>query len=172
MQAARLYGKEDLRVEPVKVPEVREGEVLLAVKASAVCGTDIRMFRNGHKNASADHPLVLGHEIAGIVEKVGPGVVGYREGMRVAVAPNMGCGVCDQCVSGNTQLCADYRAFGINIDGGFAERLLVAAAAVRQGNLSEMPPAWTSRPRRSSSRSRACTMHSSAAPSGRGTRCS
>jgi L-iditol 2-dehydrogenase len=51
----------------------------------------------------------------------------------------MGCGVCDQCVSGNTQLCADYRAFGINIDGGFAEHLLVPAAAVRQGNLSEMP---------------------------------
>jgi L-iditol 2-dehydrogenase len=139
MQAARLYGKEDLRVEAVKVPEVGAGEVLLAVKASAVCGTDIRMFRNGHKNASAAHPLVLGHEIAGVVEKVGPGVTGYREGMRVAVAPNMGCGVCDQCVSGNTQLCADYRAFGINIDGGFAEHLLVPAAAVRQGNLSEMP---------------------------------
>jgi L-iditol 2-dehydrogenase len=140
MQAARLYGMEDLRVDQVKVPEVREGEVLLAVKASAVCGTDIRMFRNGHKNASADHPLVLGHEIAGVVEKLGAGVHGYRDGMRVAVAPNMGCGVCNQCVSGNTQLCADYRAFGINIDGGFAEHLLVPAAAVRQGNLSEMPP--------------------------------
>jgi len=139
MQAARLYGKEDLRVERVKVPEVREGEVLLAVKASAVCGTDIRMYRNGHKNASPDHPLVLGHEIAGVIEKLGVGVVGYHEGMRVAVAPNMGCGVCDQCVSGTTQLCADYKAFGINIDGGFAERLLVPSAAVRQGNLSEMP---------------------------------
>ena len=80
MQAARLYGKEDLRVEAVTVPEVGAGEVLLAVKASAVCGTDIRMFRNGHKNASAAHPLVLGHEIAGVVEKVGPGVTGYREG--------------------------------------------------------------------------------------------
>jgi L-iditol 2-dehydrogenase len=140
MQAARLYGREDLRVEAVRVPDVREGEVLLAVKASAVCGTDIRMYRNGHKNAGPDHPLVLGHEIAGVIEKVGAGVAGYREGMRVAVAPNMGCGVCDRCVSGNTQLCADYRAFGINIDGGFAEHLLVPAAAVRQGNLSEMPP--------------------------------
>jgi L-iditol 2-dehydrogenase len=140
MRAARLHGKEDLRVEDVRLPEVREGEVLLAVKASAICGTDIRMYRNGHKNASAAHPLVLGHEIAGVVEKVGPGVTGYHEGMRVAVAPNMGCGVCDRCVSGNTQLCDAFQAFGINIDGGFAERLLVPAAAVRQGNLSEMPP--------------------------------
>ena len=140
MHAARLYSREDLRVERIPAPEIRDGEVLVAVKASAVCGTDIRMFRNGHKNVSADHPLILGHEIAGIVEKVGAGVYGCREGMRVAVAPNMGCGVCDMCVSGNTQLCPDFRAFGINIDGGFADRLLVPAAAVRQGNLSEMPP--------------------------------
>ena len=139
MLAARLHGKEDLRIEGVPVPGVRDGEILLAVKASAVCGTDIRMFRNGHGNASPEHPLVLGHEIAGVVEKVGPGVAVYREGMRVAVAPNMGCGVCDMCVSGNTQLCPEYKAFGINIDGGFAERMLVPAAAVRQGNLSEMP---------------------------------
>jgi L-iditol 2-dehydrogenase len=140
MRAARLHGKEDLRVDTVNLPDVHEGEVLLAVKASAVCGTDIRMFRNGHTNASAEHPLVLGHEVSGVIEKVGPGVTGYREGMRVAAAPNMGCGVCDTCVSGNTQLCPDYRAFGITIDGGFAERMLVPAAAVRQGNLSEMPP--------------------------------
>ncbi len=140
MRAARLYAGGDLRVEHVTVAAVGDGEVLLAVKASAVCGTDIRMFRNGHRNASPDHPLILGHEIAGVVEEVGPGVTGYRVGMRVAVAPNMGCGVCDMCVSGNTQLCPDFRAFGINIDGGFAERMLVPAAAVRQGNLSEMPP--------------------------------
>ena len=84
-------------------------------------------------------PLVLGHEIAGVIEKVGPGVTGYREGMRVAVAPNMGCGVCDHCVSGNTQMCATFKAFGINIDGGFAELLRVPAEAVRQGNLTVMP---------------------------------
>ena len=68
--------------------------------------------------------------------------------MRVAVAPNMGCGVCDRCVSGNTQLCAAFQAFGINIDGGFAEHLLVPAAAVRQGNLSEMPAGRRLRGRR------------------------
>lgn len=139
MKAARLYGKEDLRIEEVRVPAIGEGEVLLAVKAAAVCGTDIRMFRNGYKGVGPDTPLILGHEIAGIVEKTGPGVTGYREGMRVAVAPNMGCGVCDHCVSGNTQLCATFKAFGINIDGGFAERMRVPAEAVRQGNLTEMP---------------------------------
>jgi L-iditol 2-dehydrogenase len=139
MKAARLYGKEDLRVEEAPVPAIGDGEVLLAVKAAAICGTDIRMFRNGHKNASPGHPLILGHEIAGVIERLGPGVSGYREGMRVAVAPNMGCGVCDLCVSGNSQLCAEFKAFGINIDGGFAAHMRVPAAAVRQGNLTEMP---------------------------------
>jgi len=139
MRAARLYGKEDLRVEEAPVPDIGPGEILLRVKAAAVCGTDIRMYRNGSRGVSAEKPLILGHEISGVVEKVGPGARGTREGARVAVAPNMGCGVCDQCVGGNTQLCASFRAFGINLDGGFAEFMRVPEAAVRQGNLSEIP---------------------------------
>jgi L-iditol 2-dehydrogenase len=139
MRAARLYGKEDLRVEDVPVPVIGPGEVLLRVKAAAVCGTDIRMFRNGARNASPENPLVLGHEVSGIVEEVGAGVSGYTKGMGVAVAPNMGCGVCDMCVSGNTQMCATFKAFGINIPGGFAPFMKIPAEAVRQGNLAPIP---------------------------------
>ncbi|HEY9593412.1 MAG TPA: alcohol dehydrogenase catalytic domain-containing protein [Spirochaetia bacterium] len=139
MRAARLYGKEDLRVESVPDPVIGEGDILLKIKAAAICGTDIRMYRNGAKNATPETPLILGHEIAGIIEKVGPGVSGYREGMRVAVAPNMGCGVCDECVSGNTQLCSTYRAFGINIPGAFAELMRIPTEAVRQGNIAPIP---------------------------------
>jgi len=139
MRAARLYGKEDLRVEDVPVPSIGEGDMLLRVRAAAICGTDIRMYRNGAKTATPESPLILGHEIAGVVEKVGRGVSGYFEGMRVAVAPNMGCGICDECVSGNTQLCATYKAFGINIPGAFAELMRVPAEAVRQGNVAVIP---------------------------------
>ena len=139
MLAARLYAKEDLRIEEVPVPAPGAGEVLLKVKASAVCGTDIRMFRNGAKAATAGSPLVLGHEVSGVVESVGPGVSGYAPGMPVAVAPNMGCGVCDQCVSGNTQMCATYKAFGINIPGGFAQYMKIPREAVVQGNLAPIP---------------------------------
>ena len=139
MQAARLYAREDLRIEEIPVPTPGAGEVLLRVKASAVCGTDIRMFRNGAKAATPASPLVLGHEVSGVVESVGAGVGGYAPGMAVAVAPNMGCGVCDQCVSGNTQMCPTFRAFGINLPGGFAPYMLVPAAAVSQGNLSPIP---------------------------------
>ena len=139
MRAARLYGKEDLRIEDVPVPVAGPGEVLLRVKAAAVCGTDIRMYKNGARGATPENPLVLGHEVSGVVEEVGPGVSGYTAGMTVAVAPNMGCGVCDQCVSGNTQMCATFKAFGINIPGGFAPFMLVPAAAVSQGNLAPIP---------------------------------
>jgi L-iditol 2-dehydrogenase len=139
MRAARLYGKEDLRVEEMAVPEAGPGEVLLRVKASALCGTDIRMYRNGARGATPGNPLVLGHEVSGVVEAVGPGVTGYAAGMAVAVAPNMGCGVCDQCVSGNTQMCPTFRAFGINLPGGFAPFMKVPREAVSQGNLALIP---------------------------------
>jgi D-arabinose 1-dehydrogenase-like Zn-dependent alcohol dehydrogenase len=67
--------------------------------------------------------------------------------MRVAIAPNMGCGICDQCVSGNTHLCANYEAFGINLPGGFAEYLVIPEKAVRQGNISLIPDELSYEPR-------------------------
>lgn len=141
MRAALLYGKEDLRVQEVPTPEVGPGEVLLAVRAAALCGTDIRMYRNGAKGVGPESPLVLGHELSGTVMRVGRAVSGVREGQPVAVAPNMGCGTCDSCVSGNTQFCENgYRAFGINLPGGFAQYALVPAEAVRQGNLCPISP--------------------------------
>ncbi|MGA2545457.1 MAG: alcohol dehydrogenase catalytic domain-containing protein [Rectinemataceae bacterium] len=132
MKAARLFGVDDLRVVDVPLPEIGSGEVLLRVRAALICGTDIRMLKNGAKSS----PLTLGHEIAGMIEKVGRDVRGYRPGMRVAVAPNYGCGVCDQCVSGQGQNCASLRALGIHDDGGFAEYVRIPALAVAQGNIS------------------------------------
>jgi L-iditol 2-dehydrogenase len=66
---------------------------------------------------------------------MGKNVSGYKKGMRVAVAPNMGCGFCDWCSSGDTHLCPDYQAFGINIDGGFAEYVRIPRNAIMQGNV-------------------------------------
>lgn len=141
MKAALLYGKEDLRVEEVPVPDISDNEILLKVKAALLCGTDIRMYKNGAKNADKEHPLILGHEFAGVIEKVGKNVKCYKPGMKVAVAPNMGCGVCDRCVSGNTQQCVDYYAFGISIPGAFAEYVKLPEDTIRQGNIVEFSTA-------------------------------
>jgi len=132
MKAARLFGVDDLRVVDVPTPAIGNGEVLIRVYAALICGTDVRMLKNGAKVA----PLTLGHELAGVIEEVGRDVRGYRPGMRVAVAPNYGCGVCDPCVSGQGQNCGALRALGIHDDGGFAEYLRVPALAVAQGNIS------------------------------------
>ena len=130
-----MYGVDDIRLEEIPVPVPQAGEILLKVKAAAVCGTDVRMIKNGAAGIDENHPRILGHEIAGIIEKTGDGVTGYEKGMRVSVAPNMGCGICDMCVSGNSHLCPDYKALGINLDGGFAEYCIIPAQAVKSGNV-------------------------------------
>ena len=139
MTAARMYEKNDLRLETVPIPVPKDGEILLKIEASAVCGTDIRMLTNGAKGIDPSHPLILGHEFAGTVAEMGKNVTGYQLGQRVAYAPNTGCGLCDLCISGNSHLCPDYLATGISLDGGFAEYCLIPEAGVRSGNLCPLP---------------------------------
>lgn len=139
MKAAQLLGKEKVRINEIEKPKISTKEVLVKVKAASICGTDVRMYKNGADAASPETPLTLGHEIAGDIAEVGAEVDFYQAGMRVAIAPNMGCGICDQCVSGNTHLCEHYEAFGINLPGGFAEYLVIPEKAVRQGNISLIP---------------------------------
>ena len=138
MKAARLYGKNDLRVVDIPVADIGGDEMLVRVKAATVCGTDLRMFANGAKGVDGEHPMTLCHEFAGVVEKVGGDVSGYAAGQRVSIAPNFGCGICDRCVSGNSHHCARLKAIGVNMDGGFAEFVRVPAAAIAQGNVTPL----------------------------------
>lgn len=143
MLALRLYGPQDIRLEDVPVPEINEHEILLKTDAAAVCGTDVRMWQNGQAGVDAQHPLILGHEFAGTIVKVGSAVPFYREGMQVAMQPNIGCGICDRCVDGKFHLCDTYQAFGINMDGAFAEYVKIPAEAVTRGNLMVLPQGVT-----------------------------
>lgn len=135
MKALQFYGKNEYALKEVDIPQTGKEEILLKVKAAAICGSDLRMIQNGYKGVTPESPRIYGHEISGIIEKVGENVKRYKEGMTVAIAPNMGCGTCDACVSGNTHLCREYHAFGINMDGGFAEYVVIPEEAVRQGNI-------------------------------------
>lgn len=139
MKIALMYGKEDIRIKEALVPEINENEILIKVKSAAICGTDIRMYKNGHSDVNNKNPLALGHEVSGIIAETGKKVTGYNKGMRVAVAPNMGCGICRFCTDGNTHLCQNYQAFGININGGFAEYMKIPEKGVLQGNISILP---------------------------------
>lgn len=133
MLAAKLYGPGDVRLTECAVPEIGPGELLLKTAAAAICGSDLRMIANGYRGVDEAHPLTLGHELSGVI--VESRAQGYEPGTPVSVAPNLGCGICDMCVAGDTHLCGDYQALGINLDGGFAEYVRIPAAAVAQGNV-------------------------------------
>jgi L-iditol 2-dehydrogenase len=135
MLAAVYHGPKDLRVEQVPTPSPEPGEMLVKVNSASICGTDIRIYHGNHRMFPAGTVRIPGHEVVGTVAEVGAGLHGYEQGQRVFVAPNMGCGHCAQCVSGNNNLCANYDAIGVTIDGGFAEYLRIPAKSIQQGNV-------------------------------------
>lgn len=139
MRAAVFHGIEQIKNEDVPRPEPGRGEILLKVGAAGICGTDLRIYGNGHHRIPEGTTRILGHELAGEIVEVGQAVPDLKPGMRVGIAPNIGCGVCAQCVAGWTNLCQDYRAFGISLDGAFAEYMLVSADAIKQGNIVAIP---------------------------------
>lgn len=71
MRALRLFGAGDIRLVEIPEPKITEEEILLKTDAAAVCGTDIRMWKNGHKGVDAEHPLTLGHEFSGTIVETG-----------------------------------------------------------------------------------------------------
>lgn len=128
-----------LSVEEVEIPSISDDDMLLKVKYAAICGTDIRIYKNGHFKIKDGEKRVLSHEIVGEIAKVGKNVNSYRPGTRVAVVPNIGCGYCYECIQGFNELCADYEAFGISLDGGFQEYMSIPGFAIRAGNILAIP---------------------------------
>ena len=119
MKAARFYGGKDIRVETVPDPVAGPGQVLVRVRAAGVCGSDLHGYRV--ENAQPRPPRTSGHELVGEVIALGPGIIGLREGQRVAVEPLVGCGHCEYCLSGQYHLCAELEHIGGARSGGFAE---------------------------------------------------
>jgi L-iditol 2-dehydrogenase len=109
--------------------------MLLRVEYASICATDLRIIQGSHRKFGPGTIRVPGHEIVGALERVGVKVSGYRAGDRVFIAPNIGCGHCRQCRAGLNNLCPDYEAFGITLDGGFAQYMRVTAPAIEQGNV-------------------------------------
>ncbi|MCM8814882.1 MAG: zinc-dependent dehydrogenase [Candidatus Omnitrophica bacterium] len=136
-KAAVLKDIENLEILERDIPSPKKGEILLKVKSCAICGTDIKVFHHGHKHIV--FPRVTGHELSGIIEKVGTDVEQYIEGDRVAVAPAIPCGQCYYCRKGWQSMCDNLKAIGYHFDGGFAEYMIVPEIAIRNGCVNKIP---------------------------------
>ena len=130
MKAARFYEKGKIVVDEVPVREPKEHEVLIKIRYCGVCGTDVHIFNGEKGSAKVNPPVILGHELAGDVEKVGSKVTGIKSGDRVSADPNTYCGKCYFCTNGKKHLCADMKGLGTAIDGGFAEYITVPEETV------------------------------------------
>lgn len=139
MKAAVFKGPGVLTLEERAIPVIGTDEVLVKIHAAAICGTDLKIHRGGHFRVGQGDTVVLGHELAGEIVTVGSHVSGWSVGQRVSAVPNIGCGRCDMCRRGLNNMCPDYDAFGINVDGGFQQYMVVTAAALYGGNLFEIP---------------------------------
>lgn len=130
MKAAVYYGAHDVRIEDRPVPQRGDGEVLLRVLRSGMCGTDATEWRSGphlfatretpHPVTGHRGPMIFGHEFIGEVVEAGAGSI-FAVGDRVASGAGVWCGKCPRCLEGLTNLCWSYRTLGLNMDGGMAE---------------------------------------------------
>ena len=128
MQAAYLPGNSTVVLKEVEIPEPGHGEVLIKMKSSTICGSDIRAIYREHtgKGPEGYQNKICGHEPSGQIVKCGPGLRRFKEGDRVVVYHISGCGVCNDCRRGYMISCTSpyRRAYGWQRDGGMAEYLL------------------------------------------------
>jgi L-iditol 2-dehydrogenase len=131
MNAAVLYGKEDLRLEQVEVPHPGPGELVVRVGAALTCGTDLKVYRRGYHAKMLKPPMLFGHELAGVVAAVGDGIAEFDVGDRVVPLNSAPCDVCYWCRKGQQNLCEDL----LFNNGAYAEFLRVPARIVKKNTL-------------------------------------
>ncbi len=130
MMAAVLYGKENLKVEPVAVPSIGPGDVLVRIRAALTCGTDVKVFRRGYHARMIVPPALFGHELAGDVIAVGDEVTRFRPGQRIMAANSAPCNQCFYCKRGNENLCEDL----LFNNGAYAEYMRIPARIVEKNS--------------------------------------
>jgi propanol-preferring alcohol dehydrogenase len=129
LRAFRFYEPfTPLKLEEVPTPKLGPKDVLVKIKASGICGSDLH-YRHGRYNITWT-PLIPGHEGAGIVEKIGDQVEDFVEGDRVCVHYGISCGNCYHCNQGKDNLCSNYTIWGFHVDGSFAEYSVMPASNV------------------------------------------
>lgn len=131
MRALVCHAPLDLRLDDSDLQPPGPGELSVRVAFGGICGSDLHYFQHGgFGTVRIQEPMVLGHEVSGIVESLGPGVSGFRPGQRIAISPSRPCGQCRFCQLGQHNHCLDMRFYGSamrfpHIQGAFRQRLVI-----------------------------------------------
>jgi L-idonate 5-dehydrogenase len=131
MDALVIHAPNDLRVEDVPTPEVLPNQLLVRVRCGGICGSDLHYYSHGgFGTVRIQQPMVLGHEVAGVIEEAGRDVQGFKSGDRIAVSPSRPCGVCRYCQQGLQNHCLDMRYYGSamrmpHVQGAFRQQIVV-----------------------------------------------
>ncbi len=133
MDVATYYRNDDVRIERMPLPHIGPGEMLLQVRASGICGSDVMEWYRAPKA-----PLVLGHEVSGTVDAIGAGVEHFAVGDRVMATHHVPCLRCHHCLRGHQSVCDELRTTTFE-PGGFAQYIRLPAANVERGTLA-LPP--------------------------------
>lgn len=138
MKALRFYAPEDVRLVDVPEPECGIDEVKIKVRNCSTCGTDVKIFNNGHVNITGE--TTMGHEIAGEVVEVGENALGgFAIGDRVQCIAAVPCGECHECKKGWMEVCQNQTSVGYQYDGGFAEYMIVPQQVLKVDGLNRIP---------------------------------
>jgi L-iditol 2-dehydrogenase len=138
MQAALLYGKEDIRIERFGLPEMESQGLLIRILTCGICGSDQRMYFNGPSSRYIN-PVILGHEICGEVVEAGPDLSDYKPGDLVGIAPIIPCMHCYQCSHGQDNICTTAKVIGCNVHGAMSEYMYIPAQMVMVGGVVKLP---------------------------------
>lgn len=128
-----------LQVVRRRMPVAEPGDVIVRMSASGICGTDLKIARGEHRLYPPGTVRIPGHEITGVVHHNASGRTDLAEGTAVAIAPNIACGHCPACAAGRGNLCGNYRAVGLTMNGGFADFIRIPSDAVAAGNVLTLP---------------------------------
>ena len=137
MKAAVFEAIERVVVREVPVPEINDQELLVKIKACAICGTDIRTFHHGSDLITP--PMITGHELAGTVVKLGKKAKGFREGDPVTIESSTPCLDCPACAKGLYNICDHLTGIGFHYGGGFAEYMKVPEQSLKAKCLLRIP---------------------------------
>ena len=115
-------------VEDAPVPELGVHDVMIRIRKTAICGTDVHIYNwDEWSQRTIRPPMIVGHEYFGVVERVGAEVEAFRPGERVSGEGHITCGFCRNCRAGRRHLCRHTIGVGVNRDGAFAEHLVIPA---------------------------------------------